>query len=67
MEIRLISFVLAMAVATICFGLVKHTADEFDRWYDDNDAPTTSRLPLAFSGLSGLAVVALLAASLLAQ
>lgn len=29
-----ISFALALLVGGICFLLVKHTADEFDRWYD---------------------------------
>lgn len=29
-----LSFGLALLVGGICYLLVKHTADEFDRWYD---------------------------------
>ena len=35
MDIELISFLLANGLGVVCFGLVKYTADEFDRWYDD--------------------------------
>ena len=35
MDIQMISFVLALVVAGLCFALVKRTADEFDRWYDE--------------------------------
>jgi hypothetical protein len=37
MDIQLVSFGLALLVGAITFGLVKHTTDEFDRWYTDDE------------------------------
>ena len=48
MDIQLLSFVLAIVVGVVCFSLVKRTADEFDRWYDEQPAvEVKSRLPIA--------------------
>jgi len=48
MDIQLLSFVLAIILGVVCFSLVKRTADEFDRWYDEQPAAEAkSRLPIA--------------------
>jgi len=55
MDIQLLSFILAIVVASMCFGLVKFTADEFDRWYDEphiEPIPTAIRVPPAVRILS---------------
>jgi hypothetical protein len=33
-DLNIVSFVLAMLLAVISFLLIRHTADEFERWYD---------------------------------
>jgi len=45
MDVQLFSFVLAIVVASVCFALVKITADEFDRWYDEPQVETTTAMP----------------------
>ena len=48
MDIQLISFILAIVLGIVCYGLVKYTADEFDRWYDEQPAaPAKPRIPIA--------------------
>jgi len=47
MDIQLVSFILAMVVASVCFALVKITADEFDRWYDEPQLQAPARIPPA--------------------
>ncbi|HVO42789.1 MAG TPA: hypothetical protein VMT34_09205 [Aggregatilineales bacterium] len=37
MDIHLVSYGLALLVGVITFALVKHTTDEFDRWYEDDE------------------------------
>lgn len=49
MDIQMISFVLALVVAGLCFALVKHTADEFDRWYDEQSDPSLRIPPTVIS------------------
>lgn len=34
MDLELVSYVLAIALGAVCWALVKHTADEYDRWYE---------------------------------
>ncbi len=46
MDIQTLSFVLALVVGVVCFALVKHTADEFDRWYEE-PKPLARRIPIA--------------------
>ena len=46
MDIQTLSFVLALVVGGLCFALVKHTADEFDRWYEQPSQPSR-RMPTA--------------------
>jgi len=38
MDIQTASFVLAIVIGMVCFGLVQHTAAEFDHWYEDGTA-----------------------------
>jgi hypothetical protein len=59
MDIHVISFVLAIVVGVLCFGLVKHTADEFDRWYEQPTAAVASRVSAIF-GVATFAVIVLL-------
>ena len=48
MSIEILSYILAIVVGLVCFGLVKHTADEFDRWYEQpRFVRPTIRVPLA--------------------
>jgi hypothetical protein len=56
MDIQMISFVLALVVGVVCFALVKHTADEFDRWYADSASRPVIRRPLTI--VSGIAIFA---------
>jgi hypothetical protein len=55
MDIQTVSFVLALVVGGICFALVKHTADEFDRWYEQPVQPAR-RVPTAL--ISALVIFA---------
>ncbi|MBX3083655.1 MAG: hypothetical protein KF716_18625 [Anaerolineae bacterium] len=34
MDLEVISYVLALVLGTVCYILVKRTADEYDRWYE---------------------------------
>jgi hypothetical protein len=34
MDIEIVAYVLAIALGVVCWLLVKHTADEYDRWYE---------------------------------
>jgi hypothetical protein len=56
MDIQIVSFALALVVGVVCFGLVKHTADEFDRWYMDSTLRPVIRRPIAL--VSGIAIFA---------
>lgn len=56
MDIQLLSFVLALVLGLICFGLVKHTADEFDRWYEE---PVVRRAPALMGVVVTIATAAL--------
>lgn len=50
--ISYVAYGLALVLGLICFLLVKHTADEFDRWYEMPSAPIRAvRLPLAVISL----------------
>ncbi len=52
MNLELVSFGLAMLLGVLAFGLVKHTADEFDRWYDEEARPVRAmRVPLVLVSL----------------
>ncbi len=35
MDLEVISYVLALVLGAVCFILVKRTADEYDRWYEE--------------------------------
>ncbi len=59
MDIQTLSFVLALVVGVICFALVKHTADEFDRWYEQPPQPSR-RMPTAFISAIVVGAAALL-------
>ncbi len=59
MDIQLISFCLALVVGALCFGLVKYTADEFDRWYEEPSSRRALRVPAVV-----VSVIAVLAAFL---
>lgn len=62
MNLELLSFGLAVLLGLMAFALVKHTADEFDRWYDAEARPVRRlRLPVALVSLA----VAFVAASFL--
>ncbi len=62
MDIQLISFVLAVVVGALCFGLVKHTADEFDQWYEGPASRRTLRIPAVVVSLVTVFAAVLLAA-----
>ena len=47
MDIKMLSFILALVVGGLCYALVKHTADEFDRWYDEANRRETIYIPAA--------------------
>jgi hypothetical protein len=59
MDIQTISFILALVVGGICFALVKHTADEFDRWYEQPVQPAR-RVPTALISVLDEAAAAFL-------
>ena len=40
--LQIISFVLAVVIGAVAFWLVKHTADEFDRWYEGDELRHTA-------------------------
>ncbi len=50
MDIQILSFGLALLVGLVCFGLVRYTADEFDRWYEP-PRHVAIRVPAAISAL----------------
>jgi hypothetical protein len=58
MDIQVISFVLAVVVGVLCFGLVKHTADEFDRWYEEPSLTAKLRVPTLTGIIASFAIVA---------
>jgi hypothetical protein len=63
MDIQLISFALALVVGAVCFGLVKYTADEFDRWYEKPASRGLIRIPAVIvSVVAVFAAVVLVAA-----
>lgn len=35
MDLEVISYVLALVLGAVCYILVKRTADEYDRWYEE--------------------------------
>ncbi len=52
MTLQIISFALAILLAVLAFGLMKHTADEFDRWYEEEAARSlVSRIPVGLVGM----------------
>jgi hypothetical protein len=57
MDIQIVSFILALVVGFVCFALVRHTADEFDRWYTDSAPRLVSRRPIAVLSAISLLVV----------
>ncbi|MCC7449367.1 MAG: hypothetical protein IT324_18255 [Anaerolineae bacterium] len=59
MDVQTISFVLALVVGGLCFALVKHTADEFDRWYEEPAQPAR-RVPTALISTLIVSAVAFL-------
>ncbi len=64
MDIQLLSFILAIVLGIVCYGLVKYTADEFDRWYDEQPAapakPHISIAPISLIAVfAAAAIVAL--------
>lgn len=65
MSLEAISFGLAIVLGLIAFGLVKHTADQFDKWYEDEADGKRLRMPVAAFGV--LAVVIAGAALLFAH
>jgi heme/copper-type cytochrome/quinol oxidase subunit 2 len=34
MDLEVISYLFALILGVVCYTLVKHTADEYDRWYE---------------------------------
>ena len=58
MDIQLISFSLALVVGALCFGLVKYTADEFDRWYEGPASHRPLRVPAVIVSLIAVCAVA---------
>ncbi len=62
MDIQMLSFYLAIIVGAVCFGLVKYTADEFDRWYEGPTSRRLLRVPAVIVSLIA-AFAAFLAAS----
>lgn len=59
MTLQSLSFGLAVLLGLIAFGLVKHTADEFDKWYEPENDGLRLRLPTALVGV----VIAVLGAA----
>ena len=35
MDLEVVSYVLALVLGAVCYILVKRTADEYDRWYEE--------------------------------
>jgi hypothetical protein len=58
--ISYIAYGLALLVGLICFLLVKHTADEFDRWYDQPESPLRHLRAVRVPAVIGLLAVAAL-------
>lgn len=56
-DIQMISLWLAVVVGALCFWLVKHTADEFDRWYEGKGAVISLRIPAALGMIVVAAIV----------
>lgn len=56
MDIQVLSFGLAVLLGVLCFGLVKHTADEFDRWYLE---PRPLKIPAFVGAIATFVLVAL--------
>ena len=59
MDIQLFSFVFAVVLGIVCFGLVKYTADEFDRWYEGSGEKISLKVPASVSKLAAFIVAAL--------
>lgn len=51
MTLQSISFGLAILLGIIAFALVKHTADEFDKWYEVEADGSRLRIPAALVGV----------------
>ncbi|MBX3062117.1 MAG: hypothetical protein KF726_04025 [Anaerolineae bacterium] len=48
MDLELVTYVLAIVLGAVCWALVKHTADEYDRWYEQpRFAGLAMRVPAA--------------------
>jgi ABC-type nickel/cobalt efflux system permease component RcnA len=52
-----ISFGLAILLGIIAFALVKHTADEFDKWYETDTDNREQRLRIPAAAVGALIVV----------
>ena len=59
MDIQLFSFIFAIVLGILCFGLVKYTADEFDRWYDGSGEKISLKVPAEVGKLATFIVAAL--------
>ena len=59
--LKIISFLLAVLIGVVAFGLVKRTGDEFDRYYEGDEL----RLNLLKSFPAGLIVSLLVAFALI--
>jgi hypothetical protein len=58
MDIQLFSFVFAVVLGIVCFGLVKYTADEFDRWYEGTGEAISLKVPAVVGTLATFLVAA---------
>ena len=58
MDIQLFSFIFAIVLGVLCFGLVKYTADEFDRWYEGTGEAISLKVPVVVSALATFLVAA---------
>jgi hypothetical protein len=47
MTLDMLSYLLAVGLGLVCYVLVKHTADEYDRWYEQPQPkqPVARRVP----------------------
>jgi hypothetical protein len=57
MTLESLSFGLAVLLGLIAFGLMKHTADEFDRWYEDQANGIRLRVPVAAFSMLAIAIL----------
>jgi hypothetical protein len=65
MDIEVISYILALIVGGLSFALVKHTADEYDRWYEQPTVRGTLRVRTAMLSIALVGTSMLLIGSLI--